>query len=225
MVEFIEYQVNTGEINMAVDSEILDVCIKEKKKEPVIRFYAWSPKCVSLGRNQSQDSINIEYCKKNNIDIVRRITGGRGLLHDNELTYSFVCPFEFLKSGESVIASYKEISSAIIEGFKLLGIENKIRKKKKVNTSFDYCMSLTTGADLCCNGKKLIGSAQFRKQNYILQHGSILFDLDYECINSIFNEITDIESIITLKRLNEGITRRDVIESLKTGFKNYFNFT
>lgn len=225
MVEFIEYQVNTGEINMAVDSEILDVCIKEKKKEPVIRFYAWSPKCVSLGRNQSPDSINIEYCKKNNIDIVRRITGGRGLLHDNELTYSFVCPFEFLKSGESVIASYKEISSAIIEGFKLLGIELEIGAKKKVNTSFDYCMSLTTGADLCCNGKKLIGSAQFRKQNYILQHGSILFDLDYESINSIFNEKTDIESIITLKRLNEGITRRDVIESLKTGFKNYFNFT
>lgn len=225
MAEFIEYKVNTGKINMQVDSEILESAIKNCKKEPIIRFYGWAPKCVSLGRNQSEDGINIEYCKKNNIDIVRRITGGRGLLHDNEITYSFVCPFDFLNNGESIISSYKEISSAIILGFKNLDIELEIGGSKKVNTSFDYCMSLTTGADLCINGKKLIGSAQFRKHNYLLQHGSVLFDFDCETIQNIFNEEINNDCITSIKRLNDEITRGTVIESLKKGFKDYFNFS
>lgn len=222
MIEFVEYQVNTGKINMDVDSEILESAIKNNIKEPIIRFYAWSPKCVSLGRNQNYDGINVDYCKSNNIDIVKRITGGRGILHDDEVTYSFVCPTIFLKGGESIISSYKEISSAIIMGFKNLDINLEIGGKKKVNTSFDYCMSLTTGADLCVDDKKLIGSAQFRKQNYLLQHGSILFNLNHDAIKNIFNEETDYSSITTIKELNDKITRGDVIESLKKGFKDYF---
>ena len=153
MLEFIEYKENTGKINMDIDSEILESAIKENKKHPVIRFYGWVPKCVSLGRNQSEDAINTDYCNKNGIDIVRRVTGGRGLLHDDEVTYSFVCPFDFLENGTSVISSYKEISSAMILGFKTLGLELDFGGKKKINTSFDYCMSLSTGADLCCRGK------------------------------------------------------------------------
>lgn len=223
MAEFIEYEENTGKINMEIDSEILESAIKNEKSEPVIRFYGWKPKCVSLGRNQSSDDINIEYCKRNNIDIVRRVTGGRALLHDSEITYSFVCPSGFLNNGESVIASYKEISAAIILGFKNLGINLEIGSKKQVNTSFSYCMSLITGADLCVDGRKLIGSAQFRKQNYILQHGSVLMDFDSIHIDNIFKEKEDYDSITTVKRLNEGITGGDVIESLKRGFKNYFN--
>ena len=226
MVEFIDYRVNTGKKNMEIDSEILESAIKNNKKEPVIRFYGWSPRCVSLGRNQSFESINIEYCKQNYIDIVKRVTGGRGLLHDNELTYSFVCPASFLENGNSVISSYKEISAAIIKGFKYLDIELEVGAKKQLNTSSDYCMFLATGADLCANGKKLIGSAQFRKQNYILQHGSILFDLDYEIILNIFQqEKDDYDSITTMKRLNDKITRGDVIESLKKSFKDYFSLS
>ena len=223
MIEFIEYKENTGKINMDTDSEILESAIKTNKKEPVIRFYGWKPKCVSLGRNQSENAVNKAYCEANGIDIVRRVTGGRGLLHDDEVTYSFVCPFDFLENGKSVIGSYKEISSAIIEGFKNLGIELELGGKKKINTAFDYCMSLSTGADLCYQGKKLIGSAQFRKQNYLLQHGSILFSYDEETIQNIFGEKTNPESITFVKKLNDKYTRGDIIESLKIGFINYFS--
>ena len=99
MAKLIDYKENTGIVNMAIDAELLDSAINNNEKEPIIRFYAWKPKCVSLGRNQKPDNIDIEYCKQNNIDIVQRITGGRGLLHDNEVTYSFICPVEFLKTG------------------------------------------------------------------------------------------------------------------------------
>ena len=172
-----EYKVYNGADNMLIDSEILDEAITTGYNEPIIRFYGWSPACVSFGRNQKEENINTDFCTKNNIETVRRVTGGRGLLHDDEVTYSFVCPCSYLDGGESIIKSYKEISSAIILGFKSLGIELELGGKKKVNTSFDYCMSLSTGADLTYNDKKLIGSAQFRKQNYLLQHGSVLFRL------------------------------------------------
>lgn len=225
MAKLIEYKENSGKINMEVDSYILESAIKNNEQEPIIRFYGWTPKCVSLGRNQSNEHINIDYCKNNNIDIVKRVTGGRGLLHDDEVTYSFVCPVSFLKSGESVISSYKEISCAIIQGFKNLDIELEIGGRKKPNTSFDYCMSISTGADLCFNGEKLIGSAQYRKQNYILQHGSILFNYDENIIENIFNEKTQGNTITYINRINDKLTRLDIIDSMKNGFKDYFSIS
>ncbi len=223
MAKLIEYSVNTGMVNMAEDSKLLDNAIKNNEKEPIIRFYGWKPRCVSLGRNQSESSVNKKYCDENNIDIVRRITGGRGLLHDCEVTYSFICPVNFLKNGESIIHSYKEISSAIIFGFKELGLELNIGQKQRGKNSFEYCMSLSTGADLCYGSKKLIGSAQYRKQNYILQHGSILFDYNPNIIEKIFNEKTCTNSVTCIKEINRQLNYKDIIECMQKGFSEYFS--
>ena len=222
MAVLIDYKEYNGIDNMKIDSDILDDAIEKQTQEPILRFYGWKPACVSLGRNQQEEHINIDFCKKNNIDIVKRVTGGRGLLHDNEVTYSFVCPVEFLDCGESVIKSYKEISSAIILGLKNLGIETELGNKKQKSASFDYCMSLSTGADLCYEGKKLVGSAQFRKQNYILQHGSILFNYDKEIVENIFNEKTPPNSIIGIEEINSKLTRIDVVKAVTQGFNEYF---
>ncbi len=100
---------------MQIDSDLLDNAILLKEKEPVFRLYAWSPKCISLGRNQKEDFI-----QNTNIDVVRRLTGGRALLHDNEITYSCVMP---AKEGISVNDSYKEISKILIDFFKTLGVK------------------------------------------------------------------------------------------------------
>ena len=223
MATFLVFLENNGQFNMDTDFHILKSAINSKEKEPVIRLYGWKPKCVSVGRNQSFEHINMKYCNYNNIDIVRRITGGRGLLHDNEITYSFVCPVKFLQSGESVISSYKEISNAIIKGFKILGVNLCIGGNKKHKTSFDYCMSLSTGADLCYRDKKIIGSAQYRTQDYLLQHGSILFSYNTETIENIFNEKVNPESITTINEINNNISKKDVIECLKRGFQEYFS--
>lgn len=215
-MRFIPFEVKTGQENMQIDSDLLEYAIKNQLKEPIFRLYGWSPACVSLGRNQKSDFLDLDFLKQNNIDYVRRLTGGRALLHDNEITYSYICPISFLENGENVVNSYKEISKILIDAFKKLDIELDFGGTKKVNGHKDYCMLVSTGADLCYKNRKLIGSAQFRKEGYILQHGSILYDYDKELLEKIFKEEVDTSSIISIKEINSNITQKDVIDLLST---------
>lgn len=215
-MRFIPFEVKTGQENMQIDSDLLEYAIKNQLKEPIFRLYGWSPACVSLGRNQKSDFLDLDFLKQNNIEYVRRLTGGRALLHDNEITYSYICPASFLENGENVVNSYKEISKILIAALKKLDIELDFGGIKKVNGHKDYCMLVSTGADLCYQNRKLIGSAQFRKEGYILQHGSILYDYDKELLEKIFKEEVDTSSIISIKEINSNITKKDVIDLLST---------
>ena len=87
-MKIIPYETRTGKENMQIDSDLLEFAIKNELKEPIFRLYGWEPACVSLGRNQKDDFLDYELLKSKNIDVVRRLTGGRALLHDNEITYS-----------------------------------------------------------------------------------------------------------------------------------------
>lgn len=199
---------------MQIDSDLLDNAIKKQVKEPIFRLYGWSPACVSLGRNQKDDFVDQEFLKSCGIDVVRRLTGGRALLHDDEITYSYVCPVSSLKHGENVVESYKEISQILINAFAKLGIELDFGGTRKSQGHKDYCMLVSTGADLCWNGRKLIGSAQFRKEGYILQHGSILYDYNKSLLERIFKEKVDTSSIVSVKEINPHITRQDIVNLL-----------
>ncbi len=212
MTNFIPYNVCSGEDNMRIDNELLEKAISENASEPYFRLYGWAPACVSLGKNQDDNFLDKNLLQKCGIDIVRRLTGGRALLHDNEITYSFICPVSYLKNGENVVKSYIEISQILIDKFSQLGIELDFGGSKKINTKFDYCMLISTGADLCYKGKKLIGSAQCRKQGYILQHGSILYDYDKELLEKIFNENVDTSAITSIKEINPNITKEEIIK-------------
>lgn len=220
-MKYIEFEVNTGERNMQIDNDLLDFAINNQLKEPLFRLYAWSPACVSLGRNQNFECLNKDFLKSKNIDVVKRLTGGRALLHDKELTYSYICSISSLKNGESVVGSYKEISQFLINGFEKLGIKLEFGQNKRINTKFDYCMSITTGADLSFEGKKLIGSAQFRKEGYILQHGSILFDYDKDLIEQLFNEKIDENTLTCINLINPAINCDRIISALNDAFINY----
>ena len=197
---------------MDIDSQILDEAIASGSKTPVFRLYGWSPACISLGRNQKEDFLDKDFLRENNVDVVRRLTGGRALLHDNEITYSFVCPVEYLENGEHIVSSYKEISQILIDKFKLLGIDLDFGSSKPVHTGFDYCMLISTGADLCYENKKLIGSAQCRKNGYILQHGSILYDFDKNFLEQIFKEEINTDEITSIREINPNITKEKLIE-------------
>ncbi len=222
---FLSFRPRNGNDNMDLDERILNFSIQNQWDVPVLRFYGWTPACVSLGRNQDDCCINKTYCEQQGIDIVRRITGGRALFHDDELTYSFVCPVSFLKNGETVISSYKEISGAIAEGFKMLGIDAEFPDEKRASTHYEYCMSLATGADLSVGGKKLVGSAQFRKKGYILQHGSILYSYDKEKIEKIFSEEPRETKIAVLKDIAPDLTGAGLCNALKSGFEQFFDIT
>ena len=216
-MKIIPYEVKTGEENMQIDSDLLDYAVTNQIKEPIFRLYGWSPACVSLGRNQNDNFLNKEFLKQKGIDTVRRLTGGRALLHDNEITYSFICSDKYLKNGEHIISSYKEICQIFTDKFKNIGIEIDYGTKKPVKTGYDYCMLVSTGADLCYRGKKLIGSAQCRKHGYILQHGSILYDYNKSLLEDIFKEKVSAEDIVSVKEINSGITKEDVINILSQG--------
>ena len=189
----------------------LDFAIKNKIDYAIVRFYQWYPKCISLGCHQKDDCF-----RDLGIDTVKRVSGGRALLHDKELTYCFVSPI----FKESIIESYKEISSALILGFKKLGIELNFAKNENKNLS--YCMNISSGADVSYQGKKFIGSAQFRRQGYLLQHGSIPYELDYDLIQKIFSQDVEKEHIITLNEINPNLSTRQIIDALKEGFIEHF---
>ena len=212
-MKLIEYNVYSGQENMQIDSDILDTAISNNTTEPIFRLYGWSPKCISLGRNQKNDFI-----KYKNIDCVRRLTGGRALLHDDEITYSCVIPIECGPLGESVSQSYKYISGILIDFFNKLGIKLDFGENKKVSTHFDYCMLISTGADVCFNGKKIIGSAQCRKHGYILQHGSILYNYDKHFLENLFNE--NIEGITSIKEILPQMTKIEFITQLSEYIKS-----
>ncbi len=213
-MKIIPYETRTGKENMQIDSDLLDFAIKNELKEPIFRLYGWKPACVSLGRNQKDDFLDYELLKSKNIDVVRRLTGGRALLHDNEITYSFICPESFLQNGSHIVSSYKEISQILIDKFKKLGIDLDFGSSKPIKTGFDYCMLISTGADLCYKEKKLIGSAQCRSHGYILQHGSILYDYDKKLLEEIFKEKVSTDEITSIKEINPKLSKEEIIDIL-----------
>ena len=214
-MKYIKFGTYTGTENMQIDSDLLDEAIKSQAQEPVFRLYAWQPRCISLGRNQKDD-----FLEGVNEDVVRRLTGGRALLHDDEITYSYVTPISIIPNGETISASYKYISGILIDFFKTLGIEldfgGGVPKlpmgQLKGSMKFDYCMLISTGADVCYQGRKIIGSAQYRKQGYILQHGGILFGYDKKLLESLFHEEVTKDSIVTVKDILPDITKDEFVK-------------
>jgi lipoate-protein ligase A len=215
-MRYIKFSTYTGAENMQIDSDLLEEAIETQAQEPVFRLYAWKPRCISLGRNQKDDFLQINGVKE---DVVRRLTGGRALLHDDEITYSYVAPISIIPDGETISASYKYISSILIDFFRTLGVEldfgggmpKLTSGHLKGSMKFDYCMLISTGADVCYQGRKIIGSAQYRKQGYILQHGGILFGYDKALLESLFQEEVTNESITTVKDILPDMTKEEFV--------------
>ena len=202
-----EYKKFQGSYNMSFDLNMLNTLKDEHDDVYKVRFYGWEPRCVSLGRNQKNFDINFP------VDVVRRPTGGRALLHDMEITYSVAGK---IPKGQSVIETYRMISDILIGGFSRLDINLNYSGDRGGNKN--YCMNISSGADICFGQKKFIGSAQFRKEGYFLQHGSILKDVDFDLLEKIFGEKIEKNKIVTLKEINPEISDTDVINAIKEEF-------
>jgi len=194
---------HTGFINMAIDEAIM-IAHREGLVPPTIRFYQWSPPAVSLGYFQDlQKEIDVDTCKDMGIDIVRRPTGGKAVLHDKELTYSFIIRESHPLVNNSILETYKKISGGMIRGLSYLGIKaelvplrEKLRSaslsngnKSEIRHS-DFksiCFSVPSQYEVQVEGKKIVGSAQVRKKEIVLQHGSLLIELEKDKLFSVFN--------------------------------------
>lgn len=224
---FIDTGFNDAYTNMAIDEALAINC-----KEPILRIYQWKPKAVSIGYNQNmQKELNLEYCQKNNIDAVRRITGGKAVFHNNELTYSFILPENLNLLPMDIVESYKIIANALVIALKEIGINANIKKiNEKITTSI--CFNSSNWYELSVNGKKISGSAQRRIKGKILQHGPILIDFDYEKNLLLFNSDNEIDSINNLKKritsikneLKKEIDIKKLKNAIKYSFEKNFNF-
>jgi len=204
-------------LNMAIDESNL---IYGESDQIVIRFFGWENPTVSIGTFQKIDEINIDYLKENKILLVRRPTGGKGVYHDYELTYSIVIPRDHPIYSLDVIDSYKEISSVFIESLKKFKIFASLTKKSGIQDGF--CFSSQNYYEISFNGKKIIGSAQRRKREGILQQGSIPFKNDYERIKKIFN-LERRDNFTSLKELNDSIEIESLENELIENFIKFFS--
>ena len=176
---------NIGAYNMAADEELLGRA-QAGEAMPVLRFYAWDPPAVSLGRFQDiKLAVNADACKRLGFDIVRRITGGRSVLHHRELTYSIIARADNRLFHPSVLGTYKVIAACLLAGLQNLGIPAEIVSRGgrhaalvKKEAKDPACFSSPSWYEILANGKKIIGSAQRRVEGAFLQHGSILIDYD-----------------------------------------------
>ncbi len=181
----------SGQENMEIDSACLKKAEESSSPLTVIRFYQWSSATVSLGKHQSPArACDIDFCRLHKLPIVHRPTGGRAVLHDNELTYSVVSNDPSLFPLDDLMATYHVISRALQKGFLAFGIPLEASAGVKESGSSrkagmqSPCFSSPTRHELMSGGRKLAGSAQRRLRRSFLQHGSIPLYVDYEFMAS-----------------------------------------
>ncbi|MBL8099666.1 MAG: lipoate--protein ligase family protein [Anaerolineales bacterium] len=166
---------STGAWNMAVDEAILEQIYRGESK-PTLRLYSWNPPCLSLGHAQPFKDVDVERLKSNGWEVVRRLTGGRAILHTDELTYSVTgSEHEEILSG-GVLESYNRLSKALLYAVQSLSLPVKVQEEKHTTASQNLnpvCFEVPSSYEITVNGKKLIGSAQARKKEGVLQHGSL----------------------------------------------------
>jgi len=195
--------------NMAVDEAIM-LGIRDGTSEPTVRFYDWDPPTVSCGYNQSfAQEVDFELIAKEGFGFVRRPTGGRVVLHNNEITYSVIAPITGRFSG-GLTASYSEISKALATGLQLMGIDVEFEKgnlnSSAQRESYNPCFSSSSRYELVVDKKKIVGSAQVRKDGILLQHGSILLHHDQRKVASIIHGLTEAKR----KKLAEFLSKKTV---------------
>jgi lipoyl(octanoyl) transferase len=222
--------------NMALDEALLD-WHSEGKIPPTIRFYGWDPATLSVGYFQKvEKEINLDAVKEHGLGFVRRPTGGRGVLHEHELTYSVIVSEEHPEMPKTVTEAYRVISEGILKGFQGLGLEAYFAVPRTAeereglkNPRSAVCFDAPSWYELVVEGRKVAGSAQTRQKGVILQHGSILLDLDEDKLFSLFNYPSDrvkerMQRAFKSKAvaMNEISTQTVTMDMAKEAFKKGF---
>lgn len=232
----LEYKADNGKFNMEYDLHLVN---NVQSDVPILRFYGWTPYCISLGANQSFSDINTKLADAHGIDIVKRPTGGRAILHAEELTYSVVMPNVNNLSGKIL---YDDISNALVSGLRKFNSELANVELENINPNFkellnnpsgSLCFASAAKSEIKFNGKKLVGSAQRKLGDTILQHGSILIgsyhknlinylNIDNKMKDMLYSEINN-KTIEIENITNTPVDIHDLQECIISGFSEKFN--
>lgn len=233
--------INSGKcspaFNMALDEALLE-WHSQGKIRPTIRFYGWDPATLSIGYFQKvEKEINIQAVQMYGLGFVRRPTGGRGVLHEHEVTYSVIVSEDHPKMPKGVTESYRIISEGVLEGFKQLGLDayfavpkTKAEQENLKNPRSAVCFDAPSWYELVVEGRKVAGSAQTRQKNVILQHGSIILDIDKVKLFELFKfpsaKVRDRllngfnQKAVAINELtDEAITIAEAEKAFKRGFE------
>jgi len=209
----LKLEVNDAFTNMAIDEAIVTARIKSLVPS-TLRFYQWKPSAVSVGRFQDvSNEIQIENCRRQGVDIVRRITGGGTVYHDSqgEITYSVIAKEEDFGTTD-VFQAYNTICNGLIEAAKILGVNADFNLGDTKN-----CPNITI------QGKKISGSAQFHKGGVLLQHGTFLLEADLEKMFT-FLRVLAREKLTSIKNeLGERVSTEEAYRALVKGFEKALN--
>jgi len=204
-----------GAWNMAVDEAVLEH-IGHGESYPTLRLYAWDPACLSLGHAQPFSDVDVNRLRERGWEVVRRATGGRAILHTDELTYSVIAPNDEPRVEGGVLESYNRLAQALLAAVKNLELPVEMKEavghvSNVTNTTNPVCFEVPSAYEITVDGKKLIGSAQARKKEGVLQHGSLPLtgDLARICQALVFESESARED--ASKRL---LTRAATVESV-----------
>jgi len=219
-------------LNMAIDEALLLSCQRGEETSlfPTIRFYQWSTPTLSLGYSQrSSRTVDQEYCQKAGINVVRRITGGRAVLHHREVTYSVVARTDKPPFSGSISETYYLISQAIAGALASLGLRAELAGKgggQSLPTSpmtRSPCFYSPSRHEVVYQGKKIVGSAQKRLKGSFLQHGSILLNFDSQFLLSATGQQPGMRLPEKVTSINEVLQREvspdELIERLVVSFQ------
>lgn len=163
-----------GATNMAVDEAILGAVVAGASA-PTLRFFAWNPPCLSLGRSQAIEEVDLIACKGDRVDVVRRPTGGRAILHTDEMTYSLALPQTDPRASGDILDSYRRLSEGLLAGLRELGVGavQAMGQRKPQAELTAVCFETPSDYEITVGGRKLVGSAQWRARGGVLQHGTL----------------------------------------------------
>jgi len=206
-----------GPWNMAVDEAILEA-VSSKDTLPTLRLYDWQPACLSLGYSQSIQDVDQERLKASGWGIVRRLTGGRAILHVDELTYALIAPTDEPLVAGNLLESYNRIAGGLLKALENLGLAVEINAYTpglNTNSAGPVCFEMPSAYEITYQGKKLIGSAQARRKLGVLQHGSFPLYGDLGRILQVLRFSGEDERKNALERLMNRATNAETISGKK----------
>jgi lipoate-protein ligase A len=170
----VETEPRTGAWNMAID-EAIALAVVTGAAPPTLRLYQWRPPCLSLGRRQPLDGVDLARCRADGVDVARRPTGGWAILHTDELTYSVAALPDDPRAAGPILDAYRRLSAGLVDGLRRLGAPVAMSPVDPGGTHnlSAACFEVPSAYELTVGPRKLMGSAQARRAGYVLQHGSL----------------------------------------------------
>lgn len=201
-----------GATNMARD-EAISRAVSARRQLPTLRLYGWAPPAISLGQSQRLSAVNEAQCHAHGVVIVRRPTGGLAILHTDELTYSMSLPIDHPLAEGDVMTSYRRIADAIMRALQMLGVPDvrASRVAKEDKAKGPVCFEAPSDYEVVGAGKKLVGSAQWRRVDGVLQHGSLPLHGDIARICAYLVDSPDAQRVRQHAATLKDATGRDVL--------------